>query len=94
MKQQDWIEEVLKSGESLHKVEPSEALLEKLTNISKPNAPKIIPMKTVWMAAAGLALLISLNIFTLQRYNKAQTADAETAFESYYDHLNYYNEQI
>lgn len=94
MKQQDWIERVLESGENLQKVEPSEALLEKLTNISKPNTPRIIPMKTVWMAAAGLALLISLNIFTLQRYKKTQTANTETAFESYYDHLNYYNEQL
>lgn len=94
MKQQDWIERVLESGENLQKVEPSEALLEKLTNISKPNTPRIIPMKTVWMAAAGLALLISLNIFTLQRYKKTQTANTEIAFESYYDHLNYYNEQL
>ncbi|MFZ9029150.1 MAG: hypothetical protein ACO2Z9_09060 [Crocinitomicaceae bacterium] len=94
MKQQDWIEEVLKSGESLQKVKPSEALLEKLTNISKQSRSKVIPMKTVWMVAAGLALLISLNVFTLQRYNKAQTTYEQTAFESYYDHLNYYNEQI
>lgn len=92
MKQEDWINEILNSGESISQAIPSKELLDRL-NASVPSIKKgtVIPMRTVWMAAAGLALLILLNVFTLRQYKKSQDVQDDTVFETYYNHLNNYN---
>lgn len=92
MKQEDWINEILNSANDIDPVLPSKELMDRL-NQAAPSETKgtIIPVRTVWMAAAGIALLVLLNVFTLRQYKKAQTIQEETVFETYYDHLNNYN---
>lgn len=92
MKQEDWINEILNSAGSIDPVLPSKELLDRLSQVvPKETKGTSMTARSVWMAAAGLALLILLNVFTLRQYKKSQTVQEETVFETYYDHLNNYN---
>lgn len=92
MKQEDWINEILNSTDYIDPVLPSKELMDRLnqTAPSKGNGA-MVPLRTVWMAAAGIALLILLNVFTLRQYNKSQDIQEDNVFETYYEHLNNYN---
>lgn len=82
MEQKDrWIDEVLNSVDGIgHVPAPSrlhESLMQRFQDLQ---AKHIFPKRTVWLAAAGLALLISINAYTLLSHAPAQqssTANSE-----------------
>lgn len=93
MKQEEWINEILNEGNHINKVMPSQDLLNRLNSISEVGSSNnVIPIRTVWLAAAGLAVLIFMNVFTMKQYSKSQKSNSNdtNVVESYYEHLTYY----
>lgn len=95
MKKENWIDDVLNSGDEVNKVLPSHELLQRLESISSDKSfsgSSIKIIKHPWMAAAGIALLIAVNVFSMVKYKtntKSAAANVETpgSFDSYFNHL-------
>lgn len=75
-------------AELVQQVEPSESLMQRLHSIPKQVYDKV-PKKVVWSVAASIAVLIVLNVFSLQEYNETETTTNKTQTEdSYFSYLN------
>lgn len=71
-----WINETMMSLDGIKSAKSDpfihEKVMERLNNDSQPIA---LPPRLFWQIAAGLALLISLNIFSLISYTRTSTTD-------------------
>ncbi len=80
MEQENWIEEVINSTNGMTKIAPDELLFSKII-IAIKNENKI-STKWVWLAAASLSILLSLNSLILfskkTKPNNATAAIAST----------------
>lgn len=79
-----WIDETMSSADTVTRVPVSVSLRNKLEAI--PTEIKVadiyIPMRTVWLAAASILILISLNIATIRKNQKqAEVESVSTYFE-------------
>ncbi|MCB0700409.1 MAG: hypothetical protein H6551_12270 [Chitinophagales bacterium] len=92
MEKQDknsWVGDVMNSTEGMQKAMPPDGLFAKIE--SKLNSGvtyvKTVPMRTVFAVAASLALLISVNVYILNKIKtttKSETKDdMETVIEYY-----------
>ena len=70
-----WIEDTLNSLDEIRRAPSTGDLLVKIeAKLAQPDAKTVrIQHSTDWYAAAGLALLITMNIFGILYYHKAQT---------------------
>lgn len=83
MDKNQWIEEVLNSAENIHKVDPSHKVWSKIQGrLSK----KTISLRTVYAAAAGIALLIFANTMLLTKQADRQEPNAHNGMESVIDY--------
>lgn len=64
MKKEDFINNVLNSADGMSRVIPDEALFSKIE--AKINSKNGVTIKTIWLVAAAIVVLISLNIFLLK----------------------------
>lgn len=88
-KQDQWINETMKSIDSKKAVGISDRLRQRLELI--PNEVSVynvvIPMRSVYLAAASFALLITINLLAIK--NNTQQHKAETTLETeYFSYLN------
>lgn len=88
-KQDQWINEMMKSMDSKKAVGISDRLRQRLelipNEVSVYNA--VIPMRSVYLAAASFALLITINLLAIN--NNTQQHKAETTLETeYFSFLN------
>ena len=88
-KQDQWINETMKSIDSKKAVGISDRLRQRLELI--PNEVNVynvvIPMRSVYLAAASFALLITINLLAIK--NNTQQHKAETNLETeYFSYLN------
>jgi len=60
MEKENWINEILSSTDKIVKVLPSDGLYAEIQ--SQIQQQKIVETKWVWLAAASMLLLVSLNI--------------------------------
>lgn len=85
-----WIEQTLNSAEGLKSVPVSEKLKSRLESI--PSKYKIletrIPQKAVWMAAASIAILLTVNIATIRKVKKANVQTESTIYTDYFSYLD------
>jgi len=84
------IEQTLNMANHIQPVEPSSELLQRLKSIPSTikNGYNLIPKRVVWMAAASIALLISLNLVSIRNYNPTTTtAETETTSDAYFSYL-------
>ncbi len=74
MECQNWINEILNSTNGITQVAPNADLYSKIEQkiYLKKN---VVSMKTVWLVAASIAILVSLNISTLQTKNSTTNED-------------------
>ena len=83
-KQDQWINETMKSMDSKKAVGISDRLRQRLELI--PNEVNVynvvIPMRSVYLAAASFALLITINLLAIN--NNTQQHKAETTLETEY----------
>ncbi|MEC4003483.1 hypothetical protein OX283_002335 [Flavobacterium sp. SUN052] len=78
MTKEDFIENVLNSTNGITQVAPNDDLYEKINQ--KINKTKVVPLKTLWLVAASIILLIGLNLILINNQNSAaknQTASFE-----------------
>ena len=89
-KQKDnWIDEVMASTDFKKDVPLSEALRQRLSKIPREVQVMsvVIPMRSVYLAAAGFALLITLNLLAVN--HSAKTASKEsTLYSNYFSYLD------
>jgi hypothetical protein len=84
-----WIDDVLAASDDLHPVEIPKALVDSLKKIPAKYAiqHQQVSWNFLWMAAAGILLLLTLNIKTLIEHHK--TIETNTSFySSYYSYLD------
>ena len=63
MEKENWINEILDSADGLRKATPDTSLFSRIeARISE----KELPTKTVWLAAASIAVLIFLNLAAIR----------------------------
>lgn len=88
-KKEFWIKETIDSSKELRSVPISENLRKKLEAI--PSSIDIfnrrIPLKAVWLAAASIALLITVNITTFNKTQKVENEHA-TVYNDYFSYLD------
>ena len=88
-KKEFWIKETIDSSKELRSVPISENLRKRLEAIPKSIEifDKRIPMKAVWLAAASIALLITVNITTFNKTQKVENEHA-TVYNDYFSYLD------
>ena len=88
-KKKFWINETLDSSKELKSVPISENLRKRLEAIPKSIEifDKRIPMKAIWLAAASIALLITVNIATFNKTQKFESQES-TVYNDYFSYLN------
>ncbi len=60
METENWINEILQSTEGMQPAVPSDVLFSKIQN--RIQEEKVIAPQWVWLAAASIAILVSINI--------------------------------
>ena len=88
-KKEFWIKETIDSSKELRSAPISENLRKRLEAI--PSSIDIfnrrIPLKAVWLAAASIALLITVNIATFNKTQKSESQES-TVYNEYFSYLN------
>ena len=91
MDKKHWIDEVMER-DPFNKERPlPELLRNRLLEIPMrvENTTMAVPKFQVWAFAAGLALLIAMNAFALQKTRENETATLEaTPYTEYFSHYN------
>lgn len=84
-------EGTMNMGNLVQRVDPSSNLMNRLKVI--PSQIKqgydTVPKKVIWMTAASIALLISLNFLSLNHYKKSQSdsPSTQTVDDSYFSYM-------
>ncbi len=88
-KKEFWIKQTLDSSKELKSVPISENLRKRLEAIPKSIEifDKRIPMKAIWLAAASIALLITVNIATFNKTQKYEDQES-TVYNEYFSYLD------
>lgn len=78
MEKKDWIEEVMNSTEGMQKLSPSEGMYDAIqTKLYEQKTQ--MPQRTVWIAAASILLLATLNVITIKKvFTKQDTQTTKT----------------
>ena len=77
MEKENWIENIINSSNGITSVAPKANLFSKIQQ--KIHQEETVPVKTLWLVAASIAVLILLNISVLDLKSK-QTQSATTAY--------------
>ena len=87
-KKDNWIEQTLNSADGLKRVSISSDLKKKLSGIPQQLAvfDKRIPLPTVWLAAASIAILFTLNILSVRRVKNQPTTEVSSIYSDYFSY--------
>jgi len=77
MEKENWINEIIDSTDQIVKVLPSDGLYAKIH--SQMNLQKPVETKWVWLAAASMLLLVSINIKVVFSELKSEKKNQEKA---------------
>jgi len=88
-KKDNWMNATLESTEGLRPVALSEQLKSRLKNIPSEITvfEKTIPLSAVWLAAASIALLITLNVVAVRTVKKTKKQQEITIYSDYFSYL-------
>jgi len=88
-KKDNWINATLESTEGLRPVALSEQLKSRLKNIPSEITvfEKTIPLSAVWLAAASIALLITVNVMAVKTVKKTKKQQETTIYTDYFSYL-------
>jgi hypothetical protein len=89
-KKENWIDNTFSSADNLRRLPISDELRSRLNAIPKEIVilETRIPMKAVWMAAASLALLITINITSIKASRQTDTDPNDKIYTEYFSYLN------
>jgi hypothetical protein len=81
---EQWIDEVLDSTAGMHRAEPGAGLLDGVyRKLQIPKVIPFVPVQKVWLAAASIILLLSVNIFVLKRQGSMRKDPAQSLINAY-----------
>lgn len=88
-KKDNWMNATLESTEGLRPVALSEQLKSRLKNIPSEITvfEKTIPLSAVWLAAASIALLITVNVMAVRTVKKTKKQQETTIYSDYFSYL-------
>lgn len=88
-KKDNWIHATLESTEGLRLLGISEQLKSRLKSIPSEITvfDKTIPLSAVWLAAASIALLITVNVVAVRTVKKSKTQQETTIYSDYFSYL-------
>lgn len=88
-KKDNWMNATLESTEGLRPVALSEQLKSRLKNIPSEITvfEKTIPLSAVWLAAASIALLITVNVMAVKTVKKTKKQQETTIYTDYFSYL-------
>lgn len=75
MEQEDFINQILNSANGIVKTVPCENLFLKIE--SRINGKKLVPIRSIWIVAASITILLLLNIYLLQSGSKSNLENSE-----------------
>lgn len=81
MEKENWINEILNSTNGMTQVTPNADLYSKIEQKIFLNK-NVVSMKTVWLVAASVVILVSLNISAMQNKNATTNDTSETIIAS------------
>jgi hypothetical protein len=81
MEKENWINEILNSTNGMTQVTPNADLYSKIEQKIFLNK-NVVSMKTVWLVAASIVILVSLNISAMQNKNATTNDTSETIISS------------
>jgi hypothetical protein len=87
-KKEIWIEQTLSSVDDLKHVAISSKLSQRLADIPREFSllNQRIPMKAVWLAAASIALLLTMNILSVRRVKKQSNTQETSIYSDYFSY--------
>lgn len=87
MKNKEWIEDVLNSAQNIQRAEAPDGLWNKIQQeIAKDvKVVSLVPKRTIWLAAASVALLVIMNWVAIHSYQSSSTnkSKVDTLIEQY-----------
>lgn len=89
-KKEQWIEETFNSLNELNRTPLSDRLKQRLEAIPTMNSAigtKTIPLKAVWLVAASIAVLITLNITVFQKVSASDKPES-SIYSDYFSYLD------
>jgi len=89
-KKEQWIEETFNSLNELNRTPLSDRLKHRLEAIPTMNSAlgtKTIPLKAVWLVAASIAVLITLNITVFQKVSASDKQES-SIYSDYFSYLD------
>ncbi|MEN9997674.1 MAG: hypothetical protein RI922_664 [Bacteroidota bacterium] len=88
-KKDNWMNATLESTEGLRPVALSEQLKSRLKNIPSEITvfEKTIPLSAVWLVAASIALLITVNVVAVRTVKKTKKQQETTIYSDYFSYL-------
>ena len=88
-KNDNWINATLESTNGLRPLALSEQLKSRLKNIPSEITvfEKTIPLSAVWLAAASIALLITVNVVAVRTVKKTKKQQETTIYSDYFSYL-------
>ncbi len=79
-RQEQFVDDILNSMEGMQRAEAPHALFHSIEQRIEANAKHIIPLRTVWAAAASILLLLTINVYLVLgssvKSSPAQPSDA------------------
>lgn len=87
-KKEYWINDTLSSTDGKKSVKLPVSLKQRLQSIPEEVViyNKVIPMRSVWLAAASLALLFSVNILAIRKVQQTKKQES-TFYTEYFSYL-------
>jgi hypothetical protein len=88
-RKEDWIEQVLNSVEGRKLIPVTESLKNRLSAIPKEVVflNSRIQMRSIWLAAASILLLVTMNIATITNVQKIKKQE-NSLYSDYFSYLN------
>lgn len=89
-KKEQWIEETFNSLNELNRTPLSDRLkqrLEAIPTMDNVLGTKTIPLKAVWLVAASIAVLITLNITVFQKVSASDKQES-SIYSDYFSYLD------
>jgi len=82
---EQWIDEILGSTAGMQRVQPPASMLGTIySRVKQAQVIQMVPMKKVWLAAASVLVLFSLNLYVLRGNRQTRPVRAEQAIISAY----------
>mgnify|MGYP001619871189 CR=1 FL=1 len=86
MEKEQWIDEILNSTDGLQKASAGAHLFSRIERRLRES--EFVSPKTVWLAAASIAILVAVNVVLIKKSAHSKTDSPTTSIASSFDKSN------